>query len=62
MEAQRQQKVAMLRQMIDDKRCSVCKNTFIINDQVTFCSINKECVDDKNGMSCEHFEPLNIEV
>jgi len=32
MEAERQRRLAMLRQMVDDKKCVICKNTFLVND------------------------------
>lgn len=60
MEAERQRRLATLRQMVDDKRCIMCKNTFLVNDQITFCMFSKKCVDDDNGMSCEHWEPMEI--
>lgn len=58
MEAQRQQQEAMIRQMIDDKRCEMCENTYLINDQITMCNIKKECVDQMNGRECENWKLL----
>ena len=52
------QQAAMRQQMVDDKRCEVCKNTYLINDQITMCSYSNECVDGQNGQQCEHWEML----
>lgn len=59
MKRQQQQQEAQIRQMIDDKRCEFCQNTYLINDQITFCNFSKECVDGMNGQHCEHWELLN---
>lgn len=56
---QQQQQEAQMRQMITDKRCEFCQNTYLINDQITFCHFSNECVDGKNGQQCEHWELLN---
>lgn len=58
MEAQRQQQEALEKQMIDEKRCVVCKNTYLINDQITMCTYSNKCVDQENGQQCEHWESL----
>jgi len=55
MEQQRLQQEAQLKQMIDDKRCEVCQNTYLINDQITICSFSNECVDGKDGQQCENW-------
>lgn len=52
------QQMAMRQQMVDDKRCEVCKNTYLINDQITMCSIKNTCVDGCNGQECENWEVL----
>lgn len=58
-ERQRQQQEAQVRQMVEDKRCEFCQNTYLINDQITFCHFSNECVDGKNGQQCEHWKLLN---
>ena len=56
-EAQRRQQIQRL---IDEKRCVVCQNTYLINDQITFCHFKNECVDNDYGKECEHWEPIKI--
>jgi len=46
--------------LLDNKPCKICKNTYLINDQITMCSYSKKCVDNENGQQCEHWEPLEI--
>lgn len=61
-EAQRAAQEAQIRQMIDDKRCEFCANTFLIDDQITICNFSGECVDGQNGTNCEHWEVLNVGI
>ena len=58
MAAAQAQREAQIRQMIDEKRCAICKNTYLVNDQITFCSYSKNCVDNSNGQDCQHWESL----
>ena len=60
MEEQRKTLLAQLRKMIDDKRCVMCENTYLIDDQITMCNINNECVDNEYGKNCENWKPLEI--
>lgn len=60
MEAQRQQQEAMLRQMVEDKRCEVCGKVYLINDTLSYCPHKKECVDGMRGTDCEDWEPILI--
>ena len=55
-----QQKMAEIKKAVDAKKCIVCKNTYTVNDQVIFCSFDHNCVNDKNGEQCEHWEPLEV--
>lgn len=57
-EEQRRQQELLIRQLVNEKQCVVCKNTFLVNDQITMCNFTKECVDNKNGQNCEHWENL----
>ena len=58
---QRLQQEAKIRQMISDKKCVVCQNTFLINDQITYCNIKNECVDFSDGKNCDNWiAPLTI--
>lgn len=59
-ERQHQQQLDSLHQMIDEKKCMMCKNTYLINDQITMCNYSKECVDGNYGEYCEHWDPLEI--
>lgn len=52
------QREEQMRRMVDEKRCIICKNTFLVNDQITFCSYSKNCVDNSNGQNCQHWESL----
>ena len=47
-----------LQRMTDEKLCVVCKNTYLINDQITMCVFSNKCVNDNNGQNCEHWESL----
>ena len=58
-EAQRRQQEERLRQMVNDKKCVVCNNTYLINDQITYCSIKNECVDFMDGMNCDNWHPID---
>lgn len=60
MEQQRQQQMAALKQMIDDKKCVMCKNTYLINDEITICNFSHECVDNNYGKYCENWKPLEL--
>ena len=56
----RQQQLAQFKQMIDDKRCVMCQNTYLINDQITMCQFSNECVDDNNGQECKNWNPVEL--
>lgn len=58
MAAQQAQREAAIRQMVEDKRCEFCRNTYLVNDQITICMKSNECVDGKNGQSCPDWENL----
>ena len=58
--AMHEQQIAAMKQMIDEKRCIMCQNTYLINDQITICQFSNECVDSMNGQECEHWEPAPI--
>lgn len=58
MAAAQAQREAQIRQMIEEKRCVICKNTYLVNDQITFCTFSNVCVDENNGQSCPHWESL----
>lgn len=58
MAAAKAQREAQIRQMIDDKRCEFCRNTYLINDQITMCMKSNKCVDGKNGRECDRWESL----
>ena len=57
----RRQQIAQLQQLIDDQRCVMCKNTYLVNDQITMCSIKNECVDNEYGKYCENWDPIKIQ-
>lgn len=56
-EIQRQREEQM-RRMVDEKLCIICKNTYLINDQITMCMKSNKCVDGKNGRECDSWESL----
>ena len=58
MAAAQAQREAQIRQMVDDKRCEFCRNTYLINDQITMCMKSNKCVDGKNGQECDSWESL----
>lgn len=58
MAAQQAQREAAIRQMAEDKRCEICRNTYLIDDQITMCMKSNQCVDGKNGQSCPDWENL----
>ena len=57
---QRKEYEAQIQQMINEQRCIVCENTYLINDQITMCSVKNECVDNDYGKYCENWKPLKI--
>lgn len=58
MAAAQAQREAQIRQMINDKRCELCRNTYLINDQITMCVKSNKCVDGENGQECDNWESL----
>ena len=48
------------KQIQEQKPCRYCKNTYLINDQITMCNYSKECVDTHNGQQCDHWEFLEM--
>lgn len=52
------QREEQMRRMVDEKLCAICRNTYLINDQITMCMKSNECVDGKNGQECDHWESL----
>ena len=61
-EAQRRARIAQIQRLIDEQRCIVCENTYLINDQITMCSIKNECVDNDYGKYCDNWKPIDNEV
>lgn len=59
---QREQQQRQVQQMLDEKRCVLCENTYLLNDQIYICTIKNECVDNENGLDCKDWEPINIKV
>ena len=55
-----QQQIEEMKRAIEEKRCPVCKNTYTVNDQITFCCFSHDCVDENNGQQCEHWDPLEV--
>lgn len=54
-----------LRRNMDEKKCIMCLNASIVNDQVAICNVKNcnragICVDDLDGKACEYWSPMPI--
>ena len=44
--------------LVDTKRCIICRNTYLINDEITMCHLTNECVDNHAAGDCNMWDPL----
>ena len=62
---QMRQQQEQFKKMVEEKRCVVCQNTFMVhtaNDQILFCNKTKEPVDDGSwGTYCEEWMAPEIQ-
>lgn len=60
-----EQRQAELKNKIDEKKCVMCMNASLINDQIAICNKKGsahagECVDEFDGKSCGEWSPIFI--
>lgn len=65
LEEQRKKWQEELQRNIDEKKCVMCLNASLVNDQITICNAKNStragtCVDELDGKSCEYWLPVLI--
>ena len=56
----KQQEQIRKRQLLDEKKCIMCSNANFINDQIAYCNLSGENVDNSDGKNCENWNPINV--
>jgi len=60
LQRQAEELAAQMRIMIEDKKCKMCVNANIVNEQFVFCNFSGKNVEESDGQNCEHWEAVQI--